>query len=162
MIIITRWQEYKNHTQKGGFNLLWENIEAKSNFSQRVFTNWYGEDYYINALQVKNWLQKLWHENPNLNYLVEKLSMKIKAAAKNSRNAEDEEKLNIPTDEASVQIYTYHGSKGLQFPIVLLPYLATEERNGSNGSSRTCCLYAFPSSPNLTKLFHRRTKTNKT
>ena len=147
--IITRWQEYKNHTQKGGFNLLWENIEAKSNFSQRVFTNWYGEDYYINALQVKNWLQKLWHENPNLNYLVEKLSMKIKAAAKNSRNAEDEEKLNIPTDEASVQIYTYHGSKGLQFPIVLLPYLATEERNGSNGSSRTCCLYAFPSSPNL-------------
>lgn len=147
--IITRWQEYKNHTQKGGFNLLWENIEAKSNFSQRVFTNWYGEDYYINALQVKNCLQKLWHENPNLNYLVEKLSMKIKAAAKNSRNAEDEEKLNIPTDEASVQIYTYHGSKGLQFPIVLLPYLATEERNGSNGSSRTCCLYAFPSSPNL-------------
>lgn len=147
--IITRWQEYKNHTQKGGFNLLWENIEAKSNFSQRVFTNWYGEDYYINALQVKNWLQKLWHENPNLNYLVEKLSMKIKAAAKNSRNAEDEEKLNIPTDEASVQIYTYHGSKGLQFPIVLLPYLATEERNGSNGSSKTCCLYAFPSSPNL-------------
>lgn len=147
--IITRWQEYKNHTQKGGFNLLWENIEAKSNFSQRVFTNWYGEDYYINALQVKNWLQKLWHENPSLNYLVEKLSMKIKAAAKNSRNAEDEEKLNIPTDEASVQIYTYHGSKGLQFPIVLLPYLATEERNGSNGSSRTCCLYAFPSSPNL-------------
>ena len=93
--IITRWQEYKNHTQKGGFNLLWENIEAKSNFSQRVFTNWYGEDYYINALQVKNWLQKLWHENPNLNYLVEKLSMKIKAAAKNSRNAEDEEKLNM-------------------------------------------------------------------
>ena len=57
--IITRWQEYKNHTQKGGFNLLWENIEAKSNFSQRVFTNWYGEDYYINALQVKNWLQIL-------------------------------------------------------------------------------------------------------
>ena len=148
-IIITQWQEYKNQTQKGGFNLLWENIEAKSNFSQRVFTKWYGEDYYINALQIKNWLQKLWHENPSLNYLVEKLSMKIKAAAKNSRTAEDEEKLNIPTDEASVQIYTYHGSKGLQFPIVLLPYLATEERNGSNGSSRTCCLYAFPSSPNL-------------
>lgn len=152
--IITRWQEYKNHTQKGGFNLLWENIEAKSNFSQRVFTNWYGEDYYINALQVKNWLQKLWHENPNLNYLVEKLSMKIKAAAKNSRNAEDEEKLNIPTDEASVQIYTYHGSKGLQFPIVLLPYLATEERNGfinkdPRKQTKPCYLYAFSSSPNL-------------
>ena len=147
--IITQWQEYKNHTQKGGFNLLWENIEAKSNFSQRVFTNWYGEDYYINALQVKNWLQKLWHENPSLNYLVEKLSMKIIAAAKNSRTAEDEEKLNIPTDEPSVQIYTYHGSKGLQFPIVLLPYLAIPKRNGSNGSSKTCCLYAFSSSKDL-------------
>ena len=147
--IITRWQEYKNHTQKGGFNLLWENIEAKSNFSQRVFTNWYGEDYYINALQVKNWLQKLWHENPNLNYLVEKLSMKIKAAAKNPRNAEDEEKLNIPTDESSVQIYTYHGSKGLQFPIVLLPYLAIQKRDDFNDSSNTRCLYAFSSSPNL-------------
>ena len=148
-IIITQWQEYKNQTQKGGFNLLWENIEAKSNFSQRVFTNWYGEDYYINALQVKNWLQKLWHENPSLNYLVEKLSMKIIAAAKNSRTAEDEEKLNIPTDEPSVQIYTYHGSKGLQFPIVLLPYLAIPKRNGSNGSSKTCCLYAFSSSKDL-------------
>lgn len=147
--IITRWQEYKNHTQKGGFNLLWENIEAKSNFSQRVFTNWYGEDYYINALQVKNWLQKLWHENPSLNYLVEKLSMKIKAAAKNPRNAEDEEKLNIPTDESSVQIYTYHGSKGLQFPIVLLPYLAIQKRDDFNDSSNTRCLYAFSSSPNL-------------
>lgn len=147
--IITQWQEYKNHTQKGGFNLLWENIEAKSNFSQRVFTNWYGEDYYINALQVKNWLQKLWHENPNLNYLVEKLSMKIKAAAKNPRNAEDEEKLNIPTDESSVQIYTYHGSKGLQFPIVLLPYLAIQKRDDFNDSSNTRCLYAFSSSPNL-------------
>ena len=147
--IITQWQEYKNHTQKGGFNLLWENIEAKSNFSQRVFTNWYGEDYYINALQVKNWLQKLWHENPSLNYLVEKLSMKIIAAAKNSRTTEDEEKLNIPTDEPSVQIYTYHGSKGLQFPIVLLPYLAIPKRNGSNGSSKTCCLYAFSSSKDL-------------
>lgn len=148
--IITRWQEYKNHTQKGGFNLLWENIEAKSNFSQRVFTNWYGEDYYINALQVKNWLQKLWHENPSLNYLVEKLSMKIKAAAKDSKTAEDEEKLNIPTDEPSVQIYTYHGSKGLQFPIVLLPYLATEERNSfinkNPKKNTTCYLYAFPSS----------------
>ena len=147
--IITRWQEYKNHTQKGGFNLLWENIEAKSNFSQRVFTNWYGEDYYINALQVKNWLQKLWHENPSLNYLAEKLSMKIKAAAKNPRNAEDEEKLNIPTDESSVQIYTYHGSKGLQFPIVLLPYLAIQKRDDFNDSSNTRCLYAFSSSPNL-------------
>lgn len=152
--IITRWQEYKNHTQKGGFNLLWENIEAKSNFSQRVFTNWYGEDYYINALQVKNWLQKLWHENPSLNYLVEKLSMKIKAAAKNPRTAEDEEKLNIPTDEPSVQIYTYHGSKGLQFPIVLLPYLATQERNGfinkdSRKQTKPCYLYAFPSSQDL-------------
>ena len=152
--IITKWQEYKNHTQKGGFNLLWENIEAKSNFSQRVFTNWYGEDYYINALQVKNWLQKLWHENPSLNYLVEKLSMKIIAAAKNSRTAEDEEKLNIPTDESSVQIYTYHGSKGLQFPIVLLPYLATQERNGfinkdSRKQTKPCYLYAFSSSPNL-------------
>lgn len=152
--IITRWQEYKNHTQKGGFNLLWENIEAKSNFSQRVFTNWYGEDYYINALQIKNWLQKLWHENPNLNYLIEKLSMKIKAAAKNPRTAEDEEKLNIPTDEPSVQIYTYHGSKGLQFPIVLLPYLATEERNGfinkdPRKKNKPCYLYAFSSSPNL-------------
>ena len=148
--IITRWQEYKNHTQKGGFNLLWENIEAKSNFSQRVFTNWYGEDYYINALQVKNWLQKLWHENPSLNYLVDKLSMKIIAAAKDSKTAEDEEKLNIPTDEPSVQIYTYHGSKGLQFPIVLLPYLATEERNGfinkNPKKNTTCYLYAFPSS----------------
>ena len=152
--IITRWQEYKNHTQKGGFNLLWENIEAKSNFSQRVFTNWYGEDYYINALQIKNWLQKLWHENPNLNYLVEKLSMKIKAAAKNPRTAEDEEKLNIPTDEPSVQIYTYHGSKGLQFPIVLLPYLAIQERNGfinkdPRKKNKPCYLYAFSSSPNL-------------
>lgn len=147
--IITRWQEYKNHTQKGGFNLLWENIEAKSNFSQRVFTNWYGEDYYINALQVKNWLQKLWHENPSLNYLAEKLSMKIKAAAKNPRNAEDEEKLNIPTDESSVQIYTYHGSKGLQFPIVLLPYLAIQKRDDFNDSSNTRCLYAFSSSLNL-------------
>ena len=147
--IITQWQEYKNHTQKGGFNLLWENIEAKSNFSQRVFTNWYGEDYYINALQVKNWLQKLWHENPSLNYLVEKLSMKIKAAAKDSKTAEDEEKLNIPTDESSVQIYTYHGSKGLQFPIVLLPYLAIQKRDDFNDSSNTRCLYAFSSSPNL-------------
>lgn len=147
--IITQWQEYKNHTQKGGFNLLWENIEAKSNFSQRVFTNWYGEDYYINALQVKNWLQKLWHENPSLNYLVEKLSMKIKAAAKDSRTAEDEEKLNIPTDEASVQIYTYHGSKGLQFPIVLLPYLAIQKRDDFNDSSKTCYLYAFSSSKDL-------------
>ena len=153
-IIITQWQEYKNQTQKGGFNLLWENIEAKSNFSQRVFTKWYGEDYYINALQIKNWLQKLWHENPSLNYLVEKLSMKIKAAAKNSRTAEDEEKLNIPTDEASVQIYTYHGSKGLQFPIVLLPYLATDKEKSFNKSSKksskknsekntTCYLYDF-------------------
>lgn len=147
--IITQWQEYKNQTQKGGFNLLWENIDAKSNFSQRVFTNWYGEDYYINALQIKNWLQKLWHENPNLNYLVEKLSMKIKAAAKNSRTAEDEEKLNIPTDEPSVQIYTYHGSKGLQFPIVLLPYLAIQKRKDFNDSSKTCYLYAFSSSPDL-------------
>jgi len=152
--IITQWQEYKNHTQKGGFNLLWENIEAKSNFSQRVFTNWYGEDYYINALQVKNWLQILWHENPSLNYLVEKLSMKIKAAAKNSRTAEDEEKLNIPTDEASVQIYTYHGSKGLQFPIVLLPYLATQERNGfinkdPRKQNKPCYLYAFSSFPDF-------------
>lgn len=147
--IITQWQEYKNQTQKGGFNLLWENIEAKSNFSQRVFTNWYGEDYYINALQVKNWLQKLWHENPSLNYLVEKLSMKIKTAAKNPRTAEDEEKLNIPTDEPSVQIYTYHGSKGLQFPIVLLPYLAIQERDDFNDSSKTCYLYDFSSSQDL-------------
>ena len=149
--IITQWQEYKKHTQKGGFNLLWENIEAKSNFSQRVFTNWYGEDYYINALQVKNWLQKLWHENPSLNYLVEKLSMKIKAAAKDSKTAEDEEKLNIPTDEPSVQIYTYHGSKGLQFPIVLLPYLAIQKRDDFNDSSKTRCLYAFSSSQDLQK-----------
>lgn len=149
--IITQWQEYKNHTQKGGFNLLWENIEAKSNFSQRVFTNWYGEDYYINALQVKNWLQKLWHENPSLNYLVEKLSMKIKAASKDSKTAEDEEKLNIPTDEPSVQIYTYHGSKGLQFPIVLLPYLAIQKRDDFNDSSKTRCLYAFSSSQDLQK-----------
>ena len=82
--------------------------------------------------------------------------MKIKTAAKNPRTAEDEEKLNIPTDEPSVQIYTYHGSKGLQFPIVLLPYLAIQKRDDFNDSSKTCCLYAFSSSPKSSKLFRRR------
>ena len=126
-VIIKQWLTYTSDIQQGGFAVFWENLKRSSCFEQRVFEHEYGEDFYIDALQIEDWLQNQWNQLQDFQRLVIKLQDKIIAARNGSSTPEDEEKRRIPTDSDVVQVYTYHASKGLQFPIVLLPYLASDE-----------------------------------
>lgn len=52
----------------------------------------------------------------------QKLLKYIENAMSNKDSTEDEKVLRLESDDARVKIYTIHASKGLEFPIVLVPF----------------------------------------
>lgn len=78
-----------------------------------------GERSLSNYLQLGELLQQAWQEQPDLDSLLVWLERHIESP----KDAGDVAQLRLETDEKLVQIVTVHKSKGLEYPVVYLPYV---------------------------------------
>jgi len=80
----------------------------------------YGERRVSNWMQLADLLQKETAHNVSLQALVDWLERRIALADEEN----EEEQLRLESDANRVQILTLHKSKGLEFPVVFLPFAA--------------------------------------
>ncbi len=89
-----------------------------------------GERSLTNLRQLAELLSEAEKELPGVEQLILWLKQNIKGEA----GEDDEHQLRLETDENVVRIMTYHRSKGLEFPVVFLPFLDQFERKKEDGA----------------------------
>ena len=88
-----------------------------------------GERRLTNYLQLAELLQDAQARAPGLHGLVDWLERRIAAAS-----ADDESQLlRLESDARRVQVVTLHKSKGLEYPLVFLPFAAVGGKSRENG-----------------------------
>ncbi len=80
-----------------------------------------GERRLTNMRQIISLLAEAEREHPGMERLIMWLRENINAPSRTS----DAQRMRLETDETLVKIMTYHKSKGLEFPIVFLPFIGT-------------------------------------
>ncbi len=88
-----------------------------------------GERSLTNLRQLAELLSDAEKELPG----AEQLILWLKQNIQGETGQEDEYQLRLETDENVVKIMTYHRSKGLEFPVVFLPFLDQIERKRREG-----------------------------
>jgi exodeoxyribonuclease V beta subunit len=141
--ITALFKEYKNIWEDNGvyaalirfitdFEIKKKLLATRSKNSERILTNL----YHLIELLYKNQNQKNWFPYELIDWLKRGIEQ---------QDAEgDELEQRIETDEEAVKIATIHSSKGLQYKIVLAPYLDFVE-----GKTRTMVNYRDPETGNF-------------
>ncbi|MGC0362261.1 exodeoxyribonuclease V beta subunit [Rhodococcus sp. 27YEA15] len=103
-----------------GFAAVFERIAAESKVEQRILATTSGERHFTDLCHIAQLLGKAVAEQRlGLSALARWLSERIKDPS--SGNASDRSR-RLDSDAAAVQIATVHASKGLEFPIVYVPF----------------------------------------
>ncbi len=105
------WREY-------GVLALVQNLLQEACTGMRRFAN--AERRMSNYLQIAELLGTLERQHFGMNGLLQALQQCIEQARQGHSN--DEQQLRLESDAALVRVVTVHKSKGLEYPIVLLPY----------------------------------------
>ncbi len=85
-----------------------------------------------NALQLAELLQVESSRFPGMEHLLSWLADERKLAAE-EKNCCDEQQLRLESDENLVQIVTIHKSKGMEYPLVFLPFIWSSRRTKDEG-----------------------------
>lgn len=108
---------------KKGIASTFESFVSRHGADARILSEEIGERRLTNYRQISNLLQQISSNNREQSYLYEWLE-KQRAAAK-AKNGNDENNiLKLESEENLIQIVTYHSSKGLQYPVVFLPFMS--------------------------------------
>lgn len=108
---------------KKGIASAFESFVSRHGVDARILSEEIGERRLTNYRQISNLLQQISSNNREQSYLHEWLE-KQRAAAK-AKNGNDENNiLKLESEENLIQIVTYHSSKGLQYPVVFLPFMS--------------------------------------
>ena len=94
-----------------------------------------GERRISNYLQLGEWLQEALRRTPGLHGLVDQLGHAITDADP----GDEAQQLRLESDAKCVQIVTLHKSKGLEYPLVYLPFVGMG--GGGRMSSRYCTVH---------------------
>jgi len=100
--------------------------------AQRLLTLTDGERRLTNTLQLAELLQQESHRQPGPHGLLDWLSTRIIHADDN----DEAQQLRLESDARCVQIVTLHKSKGLEYPLVYLPFIGMETTSGNRSTHR--------------------------
>ncbi|MEA3301786.1 MAG: exodeoxyribonuclease V subunit beta, partial [Pseudomonadota bacterium] len=91
-----------------------------------------GDRKMTNTLQLAELLQVESSKFPGMEHLLSWLADERKLAAE-EKNCSDEQQLRLESDENLVQIVTIHKSKGMEYPLVFLPFVWSSRRTKDEG-----------------------------
>jgi len=98
--------------------------------AQRLLTLIDGERRLTNTLQLAELLQQESHRQPGPHALVDWLHTRIARADDN----DEAQQLRLESDARCVQIVTLHKSKGLEYPLVYLPFVGMESTSSNRSA----------------------------
>ncbi|PPV07565.1 exodeoxyribonuclease V subunit beta [Xanthomonas bromi] len=144
-----RWQQqaldWRERWQRGGPLALIGELGATH--GQRLLALVDGERRLTNYLQLAELLQEADARALGPHGLVDWLSRRIANADDN----DEAQQLRLESDARRVQIVTLHKSKGLEYPLVFLPYIGIGRSD--KGAGRHCVVHA----PELGRQLHWKT-----
>ncbi|AVQ08872.1 TPA: exodeoxyribonuclease V subunit beta [Xanthomonas vasicola pv. zeae] len=145
-----RWQQqaldWRERWQRGGPLALVGDLGATH--GQRLLALIDGERRLTNYLQLAELLQEADARALGPHGLVDWLSRRIANADDN----DEAQQLRLESDARRVQIVTLHKSKGLEYPLVFLPYIGIGR--GDKGAGRHCVVHA----PEIGRQLHWKTE----
>jgi len=115
-----RLLQWRTRWQRSGIFALLADICAQQ--APRLLSLIDGERRLSNTLQLAQVLQQASHHSLGLNSLLDWLHQRIFHA----NNRDDEQQLHLESDARCVQVVTLHKSKGLEYPLVYLPFVGID------------------------------------
>jgi len=120
---VQAFQSYQKLWREHGFMPMLHTLMRQEGIIAQLLSLENGERRMTNLLQLAELAQVASQQHPGIENLLRWL--KDERAAEN-RNAE-EQQLRMESDENLVKIVTIHKSKGLEYPIVFIPYIWTSK-----------------------------------
>jgi len=103
--------------QNKGFMAMFQQMLRQMQLAETVCRNTLPERRLTNLLHLGELLQQAAREHPGMDELLAWFRNRL------DEPVEEEEELRLESDEELVKIVTIHSSKGLEFPLVFVPYL---------------------------------------
>lgn len=115
--LLARFQLYRERWLERGFMVAFQSILVEEGIAPRLLRRPDGERRLTNLLQLAELLQVASREHPGIDGLLRWF------ADQRAEDAQDEERqLRLESDEGLVKVVTMHKSKGLEYPLVFIPF----------------------------------------
>jgi exodeoxyribonuclease V beta subunit len=110
---------YRQLWENKGFTPMFQQLLADQQVVSRLHAADNGERMLTNYLHLQELLQEAGQQHPGSEGLLRWLSDQIEAPEERA----DSQQLRLESDEDLVKIVTIHAAKGLEYPVVFLPFL---------------------------------------
>ena len=129
---VLRFRDYRQLWQQQGVLPMLRKLLADFQVPARLLQNTNGERSLTNLLHLAEWLQRSASELDGENALIRHLAEQIE-------DTSEEEILRLESDADLIKVVTVHKSKGLEYPLVLLPFVCAARE--IDGKSKTPPMY---------------------
>ncbi len=116
--LLEQFQHYHQQWRDHGFMAMFQLLLHQQHLPQKLLASEGGERKLSNLLQLAELLQANSKQQHGMEGLVHWYFEQLEA-----KGEDEERQLRLESDEALVQIVTIHKSKGLEYPVVFLPFI---------------------------------------
>ena len=115
--LLARFQGYRERWLERGFMAAFQSLLAAEGIAPRLLRRPDGERRLTNLLQLAELLQVASRERPGIDGL-----LRWFADQRAGETPDEERQLRLESDEGLVKVVTMHKSKGLEYPLVFIPF----------------------------------------
>lgn len=116
--LLEQFQHYHAQWRDHGFVAMFQSLLHQQNIPQKLLASEQGERALSNLLQLAELLQAASKQQHGMDGLLHWYHQQLEA-----KGEDEARQLRLESDEALVQIVTIHKSKGLEYPVVFLPFI---------------------------------------